>query len=284
MGGRAGDPARAAEVRQRLLDLALDASTYLRQHQSRAVRVSAALLLATSLAACSPSAPATSGAPTVEALTQEVRQGLPSAPGRYLLDTTTLARDEQGVYQFRWRDPASLAGQWSPASASLMRLAPSQRDELEVPTQGDPILHLTSETPIGLVPAAGPQVGPTPQPGASGSSTSSSSYSSSGSAVRWYPFDAGSTATTSAPAARAPAYYDPPRQATIAQGAVRGSIVSTTAPPPSSRTSGLLRSAGAPTGGAAAAKSGVAGGASSPASGSFSQGSSRPGGSFRSGG
>ena len=42
-----------AEIRQRLLDLALDARSYLRQNARPAVRVSAALLLAASLAACS---------------------------------------------------------------------------------------------------------------------------------------------------------------------------------------------------------------------------------------
>jgi hypothetical protein len=280
------DPGRAAEVRQRLLDLALDASTYLRQHRSRAVRVSAALLLATSLAACSPSgSEMPDGTAAVQPLQQEVRQGLPTTPGRYPLESTTVSRDEQGLYQFRWRDGSSPTAQWNPASASLMRLAPGQWDELEVPAQGDPILHLKSTTPIGLTTAAGPELEPTPQPSTGGStSSSSSSYRSSGAGVRWYPFDAGGS--DGARTTSAPAYYDPPRQATIAQGAVRGAIVSTTAPPPSSRVSGLLRSGSTPTGGAASAKAGLTGGngPSSPSSGWFSQGASRPGGFFGGGG
>ena len=44
---------RRAALRERLLDLAYDASSYPRLHQSALVRTSAALLLAASLAACS---------------------------------------------------------------------------------------------------------------------------------------------------------------------------------------------------------------------------------------
>jgi len=86
------EPARA-RLRERLLDLAYDASSYLRRHAQPAVRVSAALLLAASLAACgSSSRPASGGSRTsaVQPLNQEVRTGLPSAPGRYPIVDGTL--------------------------------------------------------------------------------------------------------------------------------------------------------------------------------------------------
>ena len=70
---QAADP--HAPARLQLLDLAEDASLYLRRHAEPSVRVAAALLLASSLAACSSSPSASTAstlAPAVAPLAQEV--------------------------------------------------------------------------------------------------------------------------------------------------------------------------------------------------------------------
>src|SRR3954447_23854175 len=69
------DPNAAARLtRERLLDLTYDVSSYLRRHAQPAVRISAALLLAASLAACNGDQDAgdlADAVPTVAPLTQE---------------------------------------------------------------------------------------------------------------------------------------------------------------------------------------------------------------------
>ncbi|HEV8636889.1 MAG TPA: hypothetical protein VG370_21940 [Chloroflexota bacterium] len=88
-----------------------------------------------------------------EPLTQEVREGLPTAPGRYRVYPDSVQRDQRGVHHFDWEDPAG--GGATPfrrqASASLLRLAPGDVDELEIVPQGDPILYLREDTPVGIV-------------------------------------------------------------------------------------------------------------------------------------
>lgn len=115
-------PERA--IREALLDLAYDASSYLRRSARPAIRVSAALLVAASLAACGPTGgllPNTSA--VVQPLNREVRLGLPSAPGRYPIVPGTLGRDAQGVYYFGWQRPGDPAAVRNNASVSLLRLA-----------------------------------------------------------------------------------------------------------------------------------------------------------------
>lgn len=281
-----GGPPRQAEpsARERLLDLAHDVSSYLRHHRRGAVRASAALLLAASLAACSPAAP-----PTVEddelaePLAQEVRTGLPSGAGRYPISPQSLGRDPQGVYHFGWQQPAAEpTGPWNPASVSLLKLAQSDRNELEVPAEGDPILHLQGDVPIPLVtsaadlsaPASGP---PTPMPSSGGSPGVSSG--GMGPSVFWFPFF-GSTTTTS------PAYYrNPPGQPVSEAGTVRGSTTSVTPPAPADRVTGLSYGVSGQAGGtgrgtAATLKSGggsasAQGGAATGKSSGFSAGSGR---------
>src|SRR5438477_9253982 len=81
-------------VAEALLDLAYDVSSYLRHHAKATVRVSAALLLAASLAACGPSAPTPVLSNTaVRPLNQEVQLGLPTQPGRYPVVPSSLGRD-----------------------------------------------------------------------------------------------------------------------------------------------------------------------------------------------
>jgi hypothetical protein len=254
-----GRTSRARELRQALLDLAQGASSYLRYHPDRAVRVAAALLVAASLTACdAEEAPEEevvlqeSSAAEVAPLAGEIRTGLPTRPGRYALERESLVRDAQGAYHFAWMEPGAPSGARQFASSSLMKLAPSDRDELEVPAQGDPILHLKGDTPIPLVAATSQLVGPTPTPGPSGS-TSRTYYRS-----YWYPFSGGVTS--------GPSYYDPPR--TIpASGRVDGGVSSPAPRPPAERTVGLPhavsgRAGGTGTGTAASFKSGA--GVSSP--------------------
>ena len=120
----AADP--HAQTRLRLLDLAQDASLYLRRSADPSVRVAAALLLSASLAGCvlppplpiprSSSAPP----PAVPPLAQEVKEGLPTAPGTYPVSNSSLTRDAQGVYGFSWRNPTG-AATWNQGRASLMK-------------------------------------------------------------------------------------------------------------------------------------------------------------------
>jgi len=254
------------ERHERLLDLAYDISTRLRRHAQPAVRVSAALLLAASLAACE----ADSGddsqggqtAPLVEPLTQEVRTGLPDTPGRYPIPPDSLRRDEQGVYHFSWLQPGSSSGSGTPASASLLRLDESNAEALEVPEQGDPILHLRQNSQFQLASAAGIA---TPIPG--GGSGSSFVY--------WRPLYSGGV--------RGPAYYDPP-QSVPSSGFVDTARSSFSPAAPAARTFGLAyavsgRAGGTGAGTAASLRSGSIDGANggksgvtSPASSGFSSG------------
>jgi hypothetical protein len=280
-----------ARTRLKLLDLAEDASLYLRRSTEPSVRIAAALLLAASLAACSapPSSSTTADAPAVPPLTQEIKQGLPTAPGTYPVSPNSLTRDAQGVYGFNWRNSTG-AATWTQGRTSLMKLAQGTEDTLEVPASGDPTLRLKPDTPIALPDDDG-AVGPTPTPRTSTSSTSSSS-SSGNRSIAWYPFPTGggaaSTGTGSAGTAAdtvpatTPAYRNPPA-ATPGQGSVRGASSSLSAPTASTRTwtspsrAAATGQAGGPgRGSAATSRSGAASG---PAS-----GQARPGSSWFSGG
>lgn len=307
------DPANAdphAQARLRLLDLAEDASLYLRRSAEPSVRVAAALLLAASLAACS--APMTSsvanvGPPAVAPLGQEVREGLPAAPGIYPVAPNGLTRDAQGVYGFSWRN-ADGPATWNQGRASLMRLAQGTADTLELPASGDPILRLRPETAIALPDDDDVSPTPTPRTGTSSSSTSSGT-SSGGRSIAWYPFTPGSTTVVTAggPAGGAgtvapttPAYRNPPA-AEPGQGSVRGASSSLAAPTASSRTwtsparAAATGQAGGPGRGTAVSSrsgasdgGGIASGAARPSSSGFSGGrsgvASSGGGSSSSGG
>ena len=294
----ASDPHTRARLR--LLDLAEDASLYLRRSAEPSVRVAAALLLAASLAACSSpgssfSSGTSAGAPAVPPLAQEVKEGLPVAPGTYPISPGSLSRDAQGIYGFSWRNPTG-AATWNQGRSSLMKLAQGTEDTLEVPQGGDPVLRLKPDTPITLPDDDGPVGGPTPTPGTSNASTSGSSSSSSSRnrSIAWYPFSTGggtSTASTSpgssstdTVAATTPAYRNPPA-AEPGQGSVRGASSSLSAPTSSARTwtspsrAAATGQAGGPGSGTAAtsrsgAGSGIAQGASRPGSSSFSGGKS----------
>jgi hypothetical protein len=248
-----------AEVaaRQRLLDLAYDVSSRLRHHVQPAVRVSAALLVAASLAACAgdPSADVGSPPPTVRPLQQEVAMGLPGQPGRYPIVERSLQRDEQGVYRFGWREPGQAEGPGTSASASRIRLNQSNTEMLEIPAQGDPILHLRDNSEI-LLASAATQGTPT-----TGSSRGSHTY--------WRPMYVYSGG--------GPAYYDPPRSVPSGASTVDDARRSTAPAPPASRTYGVShavsgRAGGTGSGTAASARAGasISGGRSGVAASSSS--------------
>jgi hypothetical protein len=233
--------------------------------------------------------------PAVPALTQEIREGLPPAPGTYPVSPSSVTRDAQGVYGLSWRNPTG-AATWSQGRSSLMKLAQGTEDTLEVPQSGDPILRLKPDTPIALPDDANPIGGLTPTPRTSTSSSTSSSGSSGNRSIAWYPFSTGggttttastgtgSTGSTDSVAATTPAYRNPPA-ADPGQGTVRGSSSSLAAPTTSARTwtspsrAAATGQAGGPGGGTAAssragALSGPASGAARPGSSSFSGGKS----------
>jgi hypothetical protein len=251
-------PAESTARRERLLDLAYDVASYLRHHAEPAVRVSAALLLAASLAACQGSPSGTNSPAGVTPLAQEVRSGLPQHPGTYRVVGDSLRRDPQGVYHFRWlpEDGASTIG--TPASVSLLQLAQGETTQIEMPGSGAPILHLAAGTPILM--------------------TEASTTPSTRSATYWRPFYAGGPYLGRG-------YYDPPPRTGPLGGEVSGGRVSTAPRPAAERTysapgSVSGRAGGTGAGAAASTKSGVGvtspggkSGALGPRSGLFSSGS-----------
>jgi hypothetical protein len=287
---------RYAQARLRLLDLAEDASLYLRRSAEPSVRVAAALLLAASLAACSSQSSSGGGpdidVPAIPPLNQEIREGLPAAPGTYPVSPGSITRDAQGVYGLTWRNPTG-AATWNQGRSSLMKLAQGTDDTLEIPQSGDPILRLKPDTPVTLPDDDVPIGGPTPTPRTSTSSSSSSSGSSfNNRSIAWYPFSTGGGTTTStgstgaseSVAATTPAYRNPPA-AEPGQGSVRGSSSSLSAPNTSARTwtspsrAASTGQAGGPGRGTAASSragslSGPASGAARPSSAGFSGGRS----------
>jgi hypothetical protein len=278
------EPASWRQARQ-LLDLAQDVSRYLRHHTSAAVRLSAALLLAASLAACNASATDTTMVQTraVAPLTQEVVSGLPRGPGNYPVVRGSVFRDQRGVYQFEWLDPGTATGPGHVAHASRLRLVDDNQLLLEMPESGDPILHLPADEDVGLIQQA--QVGAT-QPGP-GFYPSPYSY--------WHPFSPGLVVVGR------PAYYDPPRTIVVddASGGgtgssgsssrpalrVEGGTVSETARPPAARVTGVQsavsgRAGGTGSGSAVTSRnlsSGAARDAAGVSSGSASSSSARVG-------
>jgi hypothetical protein len=213
----------------------------------------------------------------VQPLAQEVRTGLPTAPGRYPVESDSITRDAQGVYRFAWTDANGVA---QPAAVSLLRQAPSDDDELEIPAQGDPILYLQPDTPIGVI---AQEAAPPPS---SGSATTTSRVGGFGyvRVADWYPY--------SGSYSRSPVYSSPPSSTLPSDGRYTGSVESPAPRPAAARTisvpsrvdavSGMSRGTGG--GSAATSKSGVSVGkasVSAPRSSGFSTGS-RGGGSVSS--
>jgi hypothetical protein len=276
MDSGAADPAgasvRRALLHEQLLDLAQDASSYLRRNARRAVRLSAALLVAASLAAChsTPHTTTSFTSPAVQPLSQEIRSGLPPQSGTYPVVAGSVTRSVQGVYHFAWLPADGSAGPAHDASASLLRLGQRDTPTLEVLTQGDPILYLPANAAVPLVDAAALSTAATPV------ARAGQSYSTGSTGGMWYPFWAGSYGGVG--------YYDPPSRVTSSNGVVQGSSVSTAPSAPSSRTVSVPhavggRAGGAGGGNAASIKSGAgtgsgsdSGHASAPKSGGFSSG------------
>jgi len=242
-----------AEVLERLLDLAYDVSSYLRHRAQPTIRLSAAVLLAASLAACGASG---SPAPPVQPLTQEVRRGLPSQPGDYPVVQESVLRDQQGIYHFQWRRPGETSG-GQQAAVSLLKLGQADSATLVIPQSGDPLLNLPPNTPIQLA-------------------TTSNNQQRNPGYVYWMPFMGGGYF--------GPRYYDPPAQTVPSSGTVSGSTSSVAPPPASARTSGVSHGVSGQAGGAGfgsaatnktgAAGAGALGGQSAAGSSSFSSGKS----------
>lgn len=254
-----------ALLRERLLDIAYDVSSYLRRHSQPAVRISTALLVAASLAACRPSeAPTTDFPTTVSPLAEEVRTGLPTAPGRYAVANDSVVRDARGVYHFSWLEPGVSTGTGTPASVSRVKLAESNTSGLEIPEAGDPVLHLRRDTPIAL---------------SEGVVSESRGAPRGSDSVYWRPFFVGGIPY-------GPGYYDPPSRTLPSTGTVDGASASAAPRPLAERTFGLSRAVSGRAGGtgagtAATTKSGGSiqpvGGksaAAAPKSSSFSSGRS----------
>lgn len=251
-----------------LLDLAHDASSYLRRSSNKAVRTSAALLLAASLAACSggdeddilAASGGKSGAleevTTATPLAQEVRSGLPDQPGRYPLVHDSVIRDQRGVYLFAWRKSDDPPETRHEARSSTVRLLQADEDSLEIPQQGDPILRLKRDTPIKVVE----------------SSLNDRRESSGSSFMPWLPFILMSSMRPT------PMYYAPP--STVQRGGtIQGARESATLMPPAERSIGVRgavsgRAGGAGSGSAVTSRTGAStDGTSAPKSGTFSSGS-----------
>ncbi len=239
------DDPRRAFLLDLLLDLSYDASSYLRRHAQRGVRVSAALLVAASLAACGGvgnlQLPGQAPGAAVQPLRQEVQFGLPSVPGRYPVVASSVTRDAQGVYRFSWL-PAGSVTTGGTASVSRLRLGQAPESALEVPAHGDPTLYLSPDARVPLVPA----------PGSGGLPGGSFGY--------WYPFYGVHYG--------GPGYYDPPTHAVSQGGTISGSHVSSAPAAPGSRTVGSPhtvsgRAGGTGSGQAATSKSGAGTGSGS---------------------
>lgn len=144
---------QGSSIQEQLLDLAQHASTYLRRHNSKAVRIAVALLLATSLAACNASTTDTTVVQTqnVAPLTQEVASGLPAAPGLYPVVPGTVYRDQRGVYRLEWRNPGESGGSGQVAFVSRLRMLQDSQLALEIVANGDPVLHLPNDANIGII-------------------------------------------------------------------------------------------------------------------------------------
>ncbi len=268
-----GDAARDRLLHD-LLDLAYDVSARLRHHRARIVRVSAALLLAASLAACTGAPSASEAPPRVSQtapLAREVRTGLPSDPGRYAMVKDSLFRDAQGVYQFSWISPAGASGT---ARISSLKLAQAEPEELDMPATGDPTLYIAKETPIRIIDASAGAASATNSGGGGGGGGGFMFLP-----VFWFPFGGGGLL--------GPAYHQPPR--TVASGStVQGGTQTSTPKSLAERSIGLDnavsgRAGGTGAGVAATNKSGATVGGKSgvvdavgaaPKSGSFSAGKS----------
>ncbi len=258
---------RAKAARQ-LTELLQDASAYIRKKGDPALRLSAALLLTASLAACDDSsAEEAPPDPVVSALTSEVRSGLPTRTGKYEVIPESVYRSDQGVYSFAWRDENSRVHE---ASVSQLKLAEGAKAELDMPASGDPSLYLPAGVPVQMYSSSMASPNPTPTPTGGSTTYVSRSY---GPVAYWHPFFipvGGSRFDYSSPT-----YHNPPATTMSAGDTVAGTRTTASAPAPSSRVTGLRtavsgRSGGTGSGTAATGKS--SSGVSSPSSGAFSGG------------
>lgn len=222
-------PAARAWALAELAALAQDVAGQLRRHASPAVRVSAALLLTASIAACgsgaAPPAETSADGSTARPLDKEVSGGLPLRAGRYELLKDSVVRDRKGIFEFAWLDEQR---QPHNAYTSKLRLQDGSKWELEIPgDNADPILTMPQDGNIRLV------------------EDSLAARQPSQSYVRhdypwtssWLPFAAGMLVGNLT--SRGPGYYYPPPGNYDVGTTVRGGRVTSAPAPPRDRVIGL---------------------------------------------
>lgn len=221
--------------------LAQDVAAHLRRHAAPTVRVSAALLLTASLAACATGSPTQTASEVnlddaVAPLAGDVVGGLPQDAGTYPVQADSVYRDQKGVYEFTWLD-----SQQQPHNAytSKLRLAEGDTAQLEIPSGNeDPVLRLPKDTGIRVI------------------EESQEARSPSTTYVRhdypwtstWLPFAAGALIGR-ATAPGVPAYYNPPLGNYSVGQRIEGGRVSTQPAPPSERVIGLRSAVSGQSGG-----------------------------------
>ncbi|MBI4497889.1 MAG: hypothetical protein HY689_08335 [Chloroflexi bacterium] len=278
-------PPGQAHLARQLHALADAASGYLRYHPDRTVRRAVALLAAATLAAstaCGPAAETIDPQPAyVQRAAPQANAGFPPRSGDYEVRPGSLQMDTGGTYYIWWYVTGP-GGAVNLARGSNVKLVEDDRTFLRMEADGQPVLHLKTEEPIGLVApgeASLPQA--TPTPGASQSVAGGLGYHSV-----WYPFwlSGGNTviierdrpvdrATT-----RTPGYYAPPSGDIDPGGQVRGGTRTATTPsgPPPFQLKTTAVSGRAGGTGAGTAATGKSGGSTSrigaPRSGGFSSG------------
>ncbi|HEX2170818.1 MAG TPA: hypothetical protein VHL09_00025 [Dehalococcoidia bacterium] len=247
---------RLAAVRGRALlelsALAEDVAAHLRRHASPTVRVSAALLLTASLAACASGSatPTTSSDPAASdgrtsPLQGEVKGGLPSSPGRYPILDDQIYRDRKGVFEFTWLDDQRQPHTAYTSDLKFAEVAQGANTELEVPSGGGtPILHLPSDRDIKLIEDSQAAANPS-------SSYVQHSYPWTSS---WVPFAAGMLVGNLLSPGVPGYYYPPPGNYSVGQ-TIRGGSVRTTPAPPQDRVIGLRSAVSGQSGGTGAGSS-----------------------------
>lgn len=211
--------------------LAQDVAAHLRRHTAPTVRVSAALLLTASLAACATGSPTQTASESnlgeaVAPLAGDVAGGLPQAAGTYPVQADSIFRDQKGIYEFTWLDSQQ---QPHNAYSSKLRLAEGDTAQLEVPSGNeDPVLRLPKDSGIRVIEESQEARSP---------STTYVQHSYPWTST-WLPFAAGALIGR-ATAPGVPAYYNPPLGNYSTGQRIEGGRVSTQPAPPSERVIGL---------------------------------------------
>lgn len=244
-------PDRLAAARGRALlelsALAEDVAAHLRRHGSPAVRVSAALLLTASLAACAtPTATSPAGSTAADGRTSplkgEVKGGLPTQAGKYPILADQVFRDRKGVFEFTWLDAQQQPHNAYTSDVKLADVGQGGKAELEIPSGGGtPVLHLPNDQKIRVIEDSAAAQNPS-------TTYVQHSYPWTSS---WLPFAAGMlVGNLLSPGV--PGYYYPPPGSYSAGSTISGGSVRTTPAPPQDRVIGLRSAVAGQSGGTGA--------------------------------